>query len=314
LHLDLTIDKGVLAFVAVVSIAAAIVCGLIPAIRATRSAVAPGLQGSRGTTAAPARRLLGRSVAALQLGLSVILIAGAFLFSFSLYRLSRFDTGLRRERLLVLEIDPAEAGYKDAQVGPLNLRLQERLRALPGVTSASFSLAGIYTNRGANTQATTDALPGPPGPQLEAWWDRVGPAYFTTIGARLLAGRDFNERDRKGAPKVTVVTKSFANHFFPDGHPLGRSVYMGAGREAFQVVGVVDDIRTAARKEPRRTFYLAQAQSDDNFSTTRFLVRTAGDPAAVAGQLRQAVGGGGGAAGLYCLYKYQKQIKKTKKK
>jgi predicted permease len=289
-RLDLTVDSGVLAFVLAVSMGAAVVCGLIPALRATRRGVADGLQqGSRGTTAAPARRVLGRSVAAVQLGLSVVLIAGAFLFSFSLYRLSRFDTGLNRDRLLVLEVDPAEAGFKDAQVAALNLRLQERLGEIAGVRAVSFSGTGIYTNRGANTQATTDAVSGAPGPQLNAWWDRVGPGYFTTLGARLLAGRDFDGRDRKGAPAVTVVTKEFARHFFPDGNAIGRSVYMGKSRDTFRVIGVVDNIRTDIRKEPRRTFYLAQAQSDDSFFTTRFLVRAAADPAAVAGYLRQAV-------------------------
>src|SRR5205814_1833979 len=96
-------------------------------------------------------------------------------------------------------------------------------------------------------------------------------------------------RDRKGAPQVTVVTKAFARHFFPEANPIGRNVYMGKERNAFRVIGVVDDIRTDIRKEPRRTFYLAQAQSDDAFFTTRFLVRAAADPAVIAARLRQAV-------------------------
>lgn len=288
-RLDLAADWGVLAFVLAVSMAAALVCGLIPALRATRQG-GGGLQHvSRGATAAPGRRVLGRAVAALQLALSVVLIAGAFLFSFSLYRLSHYDTGLNRGGLLVLDVDAAEAGYKDAQAGALSLRLLDRLRSLPGITAGSFSATGIYTNRGANTLTATDAVSGPPGQQLTAWQDSVGPDYFTTLGARIVAGRDIDGRDRKGAPKVAVVSKQFARHFFLEGNPLGRSVYMGKTREAYRVIGVVEDIRNDVRKEPRRVFYRAQAQNDEGLFTTRFLLRTGADPAAIAGQLREAV-------------------------
>jgi putative ABC transport system permease protein len=283
-RLDLAIDWRVAGFVLAIATAAAFLCGLAPALRGTRQSFSV-----RGGTASAGRRGTARALATAQLALSVVLIAGAFLFAFSLHRLTRYDTGVNRDRLIVLDVDPTEAGYKAAQTGPLNLRLLERLRALPGVAAASYSANGIYTGRSAGTSAATDEVDGPPSPSLSASYDRVGPGYFSTLGARLLAGRDFDERDDKTAPAVAVISREFAGHFFPDGKPLGRFVYFGKQRRRLRVVGVVDDIRREARRRPERLLYFPDAQSEDSVFTTRFVMRASGSASQVAGQLRAAV-------------------------
>jgi putative ABC transport system permease protein len=284
-RLDLSIDWHVAGFVLGVATVAAFLCGLAPAIRATRRA--SGLQqGSRGTTSAPSRRVAVRAVAAAQLGLSVVLIAGAFLFAFSLQRLTQYNTGVNRDRLIEMNVDSTEAGYKGATAVASTFRLLERLRGVAGVESVSFSNMGIYSNRGANGSATSDAVSGPP-PQLGAWFDFVGPSYFRTLKTPLVAGREFDDRDNKSAPLVVVISREFARHFFPDGNAVGRNVYWGRKeRQAFRVIGIVDDIRSDVRKAPRRMMYLAQAQSDDPGFSARYLVRGS---AAVAGQLRAVV-------------------------
>src|SRR5512133_2369793 len=140
------------------------------------------------------------------------------------------------------------------------MRLLGRLRAASGVQSVRFSGYGIYTNRGSNTQVTTSAVAGLPAPQQSAFFDLIGPAYFQTLHTRLLAGREFNDRDSQGAPKVAVVSREFARHFFPDGNAVGRDVSYGKPPQQLRVVGVVDDIHTDIRRAPRRMMYLAQAQ------------------------------------------------------
>jgi predicted permease len=223
------------------------------------------------------------------LSLSVVLIAGAFLFSFSLYRLTRYDTGVNRERLLVLDVDPTEGGYQAAQTGPLNRRLLDRLRELPGVAAASYSANGIYTGRSAGTSVASDVVDGPPSPNLSASYDRVGPGYFATLGAHLLAGRDFDRHDDKTVEPVTVISRDFANHFFPDGNAIGRYIYSGKDRFRLRVIGIVDDIRREARRKPERLYYIPDAQTAAGVFTTRFVLRTAGAPTQVAGLLRAAV-------------------------
>jgi putative ABC transport system permease protein len=289
-RLDLDIDWHIAGFVLAIATVTAFLCGLAPALRATRLAASGGLhQGGRGTTAAPTRRITARIAATVQLSLSVVLIAGAFLFSFSLYRLTRYDTGVSRERLLVLDVDPSEAGYKAAQTGPLNRRLLDRLRELPGVAAASYSANGIYTGRSAGTSVSSDAVDGPPSPNLSASYDHVGAGYFATLGARLVAGRDFDRHDDKTTEGVTVISREFATHFFPDGHAIGRYVYMGKERQRLRVIGIVDDIRREARRKPERLFYVPDAQTESGVFTTRFVLRTAGPPTQVAGLLRAAV-------------------------
>ena len=264
-RLDVEIDSGILLFVLGVSMAAALVSGFLPALRATKGTVS-----LRGATAGRTQRMSGRLAAAAQLGISVVLISGAVLFAFSLYRLSTFDTGIDRRGLAEVNVDFAEGGYPAEQVGVASLRLLERLRGLPGVTAASFSGMGIYANRGWNPAAATDAVPSG-----QAWFDLVGPGYFRTMGAKILAGRDIEDRDSHAAEKVAVISSAFARHFFPDGNAVGRRVYLGKEREPLRVVGVVGDIRTNVRSAPRRTCYLPRAQRDDGFFPTRFFVRGA---------------------------------------
>jgi predicted permease len=274
--LDLAIDSGMLLFVLGVSMAAAVVSGMLPALRATRGSVS-----SRATTATRGARVSGRLAAAAQLGLSVVLISGAVLFAFSLHRLTSFDTGINRSGLTVVDVDFTEAGFKPAQAGAASRQLLERLRGLPGVTAASFSGNGIYTGRGWNPSAYTDAVS-----PATAWFDLVGPGYFRTLGTRLVAGRDIEESDGPGREKVAVVSAEFARYFFPDGQGIGRNLYFGQGREreAYRVVGVAQDIRTNVRNAPKRNAYLASAQREDGLFTTRFLVR-----GAAPAELRAAV-------------------------
>jgi predicted permease len=262
-RLDLGVDSNVLVFVLGISMASAVVSGILPALRATKGAVS-----LRGATAGRTQRVAGRLAAAAQLGISVVLIGGALLFAFSLYGLTTFDTGIDRRGLTELNVDFTEAGYKAEQIGPAAQRLLERLRVLPGVTAASFSGMGIYANRGWNPSAATDTVP-----MATAWFDLVGPGYFHTLGTKILAGRDLEDRDNQAAEKVMVITASFARHFFPDGNAVGRRVYLGREREAFRVAGVVEDIRTDVRAAPRRMGYLARAQREDGFFPTRYFLR-----------------------------------------
>jgi predicted permease len=277
-RLDLSIDAGMLAFVLTVSVFSAVLCGIVPAVRATRGSLH---LGSRASTAGRSQRASGRFAAALQLGLSVVLIAGALLFAFSLYRLTAFDTGIDRRALTVMEVDFTEAGYKGPQIALSSTRLLDRLRGVPGVTAASYTGVGIYSNRGWNPAAATDTVP-----PAAAWFDLVGPGFFHAMGTKILDGRDFDERDRKGTDNVAVISASFARYFFPDGNAVGRNVYLGRNHdESFRVVGVAADIRSNVRNAPRRMAYLPRAQRDDELFPTRFVIRGT----ATAADLRAAV-------------------------
>ncbi|MCL4401296.1 MAG: ABC transporter permease [Acidobacteria bacterium] len=289
-RLNLAMHPGILLFVVAVSVAAALVSGTLPAMRATRGDLLPGLQqASRAATAAPARRVLGRAVAAVQIALSLVLVAAACLFASSLHQLRQFDAGMKRDRLLVVDVDPAAAGYQDLQIIALNARLRERLAAVPGVQAVSFSQNGIYSGRNYDTSFHADDVS--PTALNHSTYDHVGPYFFTTVGARVIAGRDFTERDLSGAPKVAIVTREFARRVFAGRGAIGRNLYIQTGKDTtatHQIVGVVEDIRNDVRW-PLPMFYFCQLQTQTQAFSTRFLVRTRIDPAAVIPALRAAV-------------------------
>ncbi|HEY1338367.1 MAG TPA: FtsX-like permease family protein [Bryobacteraceae bacterium] len=289
-NLPLRVDSRVLLFILAISIASAIVCGLVPAWRATRAALLSGLQqGSRSASVSPVRPLLGRLAVALQLTLSIVLIAAAFLFAFSLQHLIRYDTGLNRRALFVLDLDTREAGYQGAAVSAFNRRLLDKLSALPGVEAVTFSEDGLYSGRNSNGQMGADGFSAPPGKRRNAYYDHVGPRYFTTLGARILAGRDFDDRDNAAAPRVAIISQEFARHFFRDRNPIGLSIYYIEDPKPLQVVGVVGDIRARVRRKPESWFYLPQFQKNAEMFSSRFLVRSRLAPSALAPALRAAV-------------------------
>jgi predicted permease len=288
--LPLRIDSTLLLFISALSIVAALVCGIAPALRATREDPAPALQqSSRSATAAPFRRALGRAVTLLQFALSLVLVGAAFLFAFSLHKLTQFDTGVDRRRLVVVDVDAREAGYEGAELTRLNQRILERLSAVPGVASASFSGNGIYTGRNNNASVGADGFQSPDGPGRNAFHDQIGPRHFATIGTRLIAGREFDEHDNAAGLKVAIVNEAFARHFFAGTNPIGRNIWIRDQKQTWQVVGIVRDIWTDVRQAPLRYFYRPAYQTQGYFFSTRFLVRTRLSAEGMMGALRTAV-------------------------
>ena len=200
--LNARIDGTVLGFVCVLAFTAALVSGLVPALRATGQSLAPALQsGARSATPGRRRRWLGRSLLCTQLALSLFLVASACLFGFSMRKLLSFDVGVDRHNLVQVQIDPVEAGYESTLGSPMVRQVLVRLRSLPGVTSATFAQAGVFT--GANLEAVVQ-VEGTQQADQQALFDYVGPRFFSTIGAKLVAGRDFDERGPpRGAPRCS---------------------------------------------------------------------------------------------------------------
>ena len=291
-QVDLAIHTDVLLFVLGVSVAAALISGVLPSLHATRGDVQPGLQqGSGALTASPLRRVVARSVASVQVALSLVLVAGTCLFAYSLHQARAFDAGINRHRLLVLDVDPAQAGYREADTLALNERLRERLRAVPGVESVSYSQNGIYAGRNYNTNIDVDGPHSTRKSDRNATYDMVGPGFFTTVGAHILAGRDFNPQDDAAGPKVAIVSQEFVRRVLLGGYAVGRTLYAtDSSRRAipYRIVGVASDIRRDIRRK-QLLFYLCQPQTGVQAFSTRFLARTRLAPLSLISGLRAAV-------------------------
>lgn len=294
--LSVPTDLRLLVFVAVATTAAAILFGLAPAWHSARSGLARSLV-TRQPGGAPARRLNAALVIA-QIAMSLVLLTSAGLFLRTMANLRNADLGFVPERLVVLDLNPASAGYSGARAIDLSRRILHRIQALPGVSSVTVSENGLLTGRdkGSNLMRPEGFAAGPEGyPNTK--WDVVGPGYFTTSGITVLAGRDFTDRDNVGAPPVAAINEQMARRFFPGVNPIGRRLQWGSGhnQEALQVVAVVRDVKqTDAREAPALRFYfpyfqLALVRPNWMVASTRYLVRTTADGPSVAGSLRQLV-------------------------
>lgn len=292
-RLDASIGAAVVGFTLGAALLATLTFGLAPALRATRVDLASALRASArsmsGTLGHARKHLGGRALIATQVALSMVLLTGAALLVRSLSHLRQVDTGLDRDHLVIVDVDAQSAGYAGRGLLALATDVVERFGRLPGVTAVTWSENGIFsgTESGASFQ-----VPGFTATQVDdtsAAYDLVGPGYVRAIGARLLRGRDMEARDMTGAP-VALVNQTFANFYFGDADPLGRTIRFN-DTSAVQIVGVVADVRDHSLSEAvRRRFYLPGHLSPQGEpGALSFEVRAHGDPALLVEPLRRTM-------------------------
>jgi predicted permease len=166
--------------------------------------------------------------------------------------------------------------------------LSERLQRVQGVTGVTYSENGIFSGTESGTTAVVEGFAARADSDSALAYDDVGPRYFHTVGAQLLAGRDFEERDNETAPKVTVVNQTFARYYFANGNPIGRHVR--ADSATFEIIGVVRDIEeNDLRSPPVRRLYFSMFQLKEMPTNARFEIATAGNPASVVAAVRRAM-------------------------
>ncbi len=292
--LDTGVDTVVVAYTVAITLIATLLFGLAPALRASRVDVATALRatarsvsGGIGTRG----RLSGvRLLITAQVALSLVLLVGASLFVRSLQRVQGIDTGIARDQLVAVEVDPNDRGYAGDRLDTYLRDTEARIRAVPGVTQVTWSELGIFSG-GENGQSfSVPGFTARADDDTTAAYDLVGPAYAATLGARLLRGRDITAADIDGSAPVAIVNATFARFFFGDSEPLGRTIKLN-DTSTVQVVGVIADVRDhSLTDEVKRRFYLPVRRSAfGDPGSLSFLVRVTGDPKLVAPQVRAAV-------------------------
>ena len=283
------IDAPVLAFAAAAAIATTIGFGLLPAIRASRFRTLASLAGggrlTGGAPNAAARRLLiGADIA-----IAVALLAGAGLMIKSVGRLLGVDPGFDPDRVLTLQLSMTGPAYaKNDAVVAKGDEILARLQAIGGVEAAALAgqipLGGNRDSWGVHVEGrrwTAD------DPSLERY--SVTPDYFRAMRIPLRRGRLISDADRASTPFVLLVGERTARALWPNEDPIGRRLRIGGTDGPWHtIVGIVGDVRHDALAEPPRLqMYTAQRQITDSFLTV--VVRTSGDPAAIAREARQAI-------------------------
>ena len=286
--LNLTPDPRMLGFAAAVAIFTGILFGLAPALRASAGDPNAALQQSSRSVGRGTGRL-GKGLIVTQVALSLVLLAGAGLFIRSLEKLRGVEPGFRAQGLLDADLYPNPGGYRNLDWANYYHQLTDKIANLPGVESAGIShmrlgwmewseQVGPSGSRQAGIKA--DCAMGMPG-------------FFHTAGIALLQGRTFTWRDDARAPRVTVVSETFAEKVFPHRNAIGQRIDFNTEPkwQNLQIVGIVSDASIYnIRKHAPPTVYLPSIQYGDISGWSQLIIRTSVTPALIEKSIRQAVG------------------------
>jgi predicted permease len=285
-------DGRILGFTALLSLVTAVLFGAIPAFRATRVDLATALrtQGRNvaGGAGRPGRMAMGKLLVVAQVGLSLLLLVGTGMLLRSMQHLMNADVGAARDELVIASIDAQRSGYAGPRYVALLRDLTDRVSRVPGVVSVAASENGLFNGTESGTTLQVEGFIARAENDTLAAYDDVGAGYFHTIGAHLLQGRDFEERDNATGARVAVINQTAARFYFPTESPLGH--HISPDSNSYEIVGVVADVQqSSVRDEPVRRVYFPMVQMPELPTGFRLQVRVTGDPGKLALPIRRAI-------------------------
>jgi predicted permease len=281
IHLDFGFDWRVFAFAFAAALLTGVVVGLVPAYRASRGNLSAILhEGGRGVVGGKNRLRSALVIAQVAGSLMLLVIAG--LFTRSLGAAQRTNLGFDPSHVLTLSMDPQEIAYNETQGREFYRNLLDRVRALPGVESASTSSSVPmgYIN-GADTLQIDGYQPPPGQPAPFAFESSITPGYLETMGIPLLRGRLFTAADTENTPYVAIVNEAMAKRFWPGQDPIGRQFKMASdSKHSIQVAGIARDSRFNGITRPIGAYFFVPFAQHYEANTLEILeVKTAGAPA-----------------------------------
>jgi len=294
LHADL--NWHVLAAAAALSLVTGVLFGLAPALQATKVDVMPVLKEVRAGSPRGHhswwRISPNHGLVVAQIGISLVMLFAAGLFVRTLSSLQSIELGFNRENVLLFQVDARKAGHKDPEIDAFYAGLRQRFQAIPGVREASLSEDSLI-DAGTGLPLGVAGEPTNGANRILS----VGPSFFRTMQIPILAGRDLEERDRRGSPAVVVINEVFAKASFPGRNPLGQHLILrkpsrqgdtvardmeivGVSRNA-RYGGVTEDIPPVA--------YIPYDQGYPQPNQMVYALRTSGDPLLYVNAAREIV-------------------------
>jgi len=275
---DFPLDWRVFTFAFLCALTTGVLTGLTPIFRALKTNLSDTLrEGGRSLSGGAGRHRVRNVLVVAQVCLSFVLLITAGLFVRSLGRAQNLYLGFDPNNVLTLSMDPSQLGYDETRTKAFYKELEDRVRALPGIESASLSLCVPLgdSNQDARIyrQATFRV-----GEFVQAFYNVVDPAYFQTMRIAVIRGRTFTPADNEGAPRVAVVNETVAAHLWPGEDPIGKQFsFQGAQGPYVQVIGVTGNGKYVfIGEDPQNFFYVPAAQ---NFTSARILQIRTGVPA-----------------------------------
>jgi predicted permease len=293
-RLDLTLDVRVLAFTASAAVLTGLLFGIAPAWRGTsvdpQSAMKANARGAiEGTKLG-----LGKLLVMAQVALSLLLVVGAGLMVSTFWKLISLNAGFERDHILLASVNLRNGHYPRERWSAVYQQMLDRLRAIPGIRSASVSSitpvchcrwAGELVIEGYAPKSRDDAM---------ASFNNVSDRYFETLGSSIVGGRDFNIHDTLASPKVAIISKSLAQKYFGAANPLGRHFRIRDGNITggpIEIVGIVTDAKYGSlREEPSPFVFIPWSQGGAPGPLTSFELRATGVPTALVSTVTSAIG------------------------
>jgi putative ABC transport system permease protein len=285
------LDSWVLGFTLLLSVLASVIFGLAPAVHAVRTDLQQTLkEGGRGTSEGGARQRIRSMLVVSEVALAVVLLTGAGLLIRSFLRLQQVNPGFQPEHLLQTGCTLPQSQYaKPEQWTSFYDQLLERVRALPGVQSASVALPLPLTQSKINLAFRIDGRPEQPGENTSAEYSAISADYFRVMQIPLLRGRFFTEQDSATAPKVAIISEAMARRYFPIEDPIGKRLIFGYREEVpREIIGITGSVKRDGLNLPAPPeMYLPYAQNP--WWVMMVVVRSTGDPGQLSAAVRQQV-------------------------
>ncbi|HEY1948520.1 MAG TPA: FtsX-like permease family protein [Bryobacteraceae bacterium] len=297
--LQSVIDLRLLLFALAVSVAAGLLSGFAPALQAGGGPLSSSLRERGGTAFRGVR--LRKAIVTVQIALTLILVIGAALFMRTLVGLMAKGPGFATSNLISFGIDPLRDGYSPSDATRLIRRIHDEIRTSPNTQASALARFQLLTGGSWNdpmTIQTNKRITTDHDVNLNAF----SPGFFATIGTRIIAGRDFDERDSRpigesGGPRSAIVNEAFVKRYFGGRSPLGARICEGAGPDAkpnVEIIGVATDFSYRGLREESEQAYFSifegsRSGFDGSPSGGSFYVRIKGTPEAAFASIRKIV-------------------------
>ncbi len=274
--LQFTLQPVVLSFAAALALTTGIALGIFPAWHNTRADLVTTIRSNAGQIAgARSAARFRASLVTVQISLATALLIAAGLFMRSLVNVTHVDLGVRVDSVVTFSISPQRAGYDSTRIPLLYGRVEEALSALPGVSGVTSAMVPLLAGDNWGTDVNVQGFPAGPDVDNNSRYNEIGPAYFSTLGVRLLAGREFTTADHLGATQVAVVNQAFAKKFNLGQGAVGKFMSTrGADSLNIQIIGVIPDIKYSEVKLPVPPVFYTPWRQDSRVSGMNFYVRS----------------------------------------
>jgi predicted permease len=309
-----TPDLRVLAFALAATIASGLLSGLAPAIQASRLDLNSQLKSEGRTTFQGSHATARRGLVVAQVFLSLVLLIGAGLFIQSLQNLRTLDPGFNIEKMLVFSVDPTLMGYPPQRSLQFYRDLEERLQTVPGVDRAALALVRLLSGDEWDMSLSVEGYQAAPTKGAWAYFNAASPGLFSTLGIKVLYGREFTERDLISKQKIAVINQKFVDKYFGGKNPIGKHIGTGGDpgtQTDIEIVGVIADTKYMTMRDDTKEnqmYWVPYTQMNGMAFDMTAYVKTRQDPELIAGAVRRAVQQLDSNVPVYAMRTFERQL------